>query len=277
MHAYKQRRSKTRTPTRHRRRIITPRSGLGTVSVRLVFWKAEIQARTPVPLSGTCRSRRERPVVRVLHGAFHTTRTTTTGNRKTRYRMTVHFSEPPGLLATSCLPLPTRGTTRGEVWDSRARCWRRASALDRRPLVVPVRRAPRAWGLVRARAPRLVGDLASHTSPPHRPPPPIPSPSGQARRDGMPPIDARVCATHATCRPPNYSSPTCYSSARRLASLGCSAKRCVTQEWLDICTPPYRGGRLAIDLADGVWTASGLADARLARGWRSRGLVRGTL
>ena len=74
--SYKQRRSKTRTPTRHRR-IITPRSGLGTVSVRLVFWKAEIQARTPVPLSGTCRSRRERPV-RVLHGAFHTTRTTGT-------------------------------------------------------------------------------------------------------------------------------------------------------------------------------------------------------
>ena len=72
--SYKQRRSKTRTPTRHRR-IITPRSGLGTVSVRLVFWKAEIQARTSVPLSGTCRSRRERPV-RVLHGAFHTTVTT---------------------------------------------------------------------------------------------------------------------------------------------------------------------------------------------------------
>ena len=72
--SYKQRRSKTRTPTRHRR-IITPRSGLETVSVRLVFWKAEIQARTSVPLSGTCRSRRERPV-RVLHGAFHTTRTT---------------------------------------------------------------------------------------------------------------------------------------------------------------------------------------------------------
>ena len=66
--SYKQRRSKTRTPTRHRR-IITPRSGLGTVSVRLVFWKAEIQARTSVPLSGTCRSRRERPV-RVLHGGF---------------------------------------------------------------------------------------------------------------------------------------------------------------------------------------------------------------
>ena len=69
--SYKQRRSKTRTPTRHRR-IITPRSGLETVSVRLVFWKAEIQARTSVPLSATCRSRRERPV-RVLHGAFHTT------------------------------------------------------------------------------------------------------------------------------------------------------------------------------------------------------------
>ena len=72
--SYKQRRSKTRTPTRYRR-IITPRSGLGTVSVRLVFWKAEIQARTSVPLSGTCRSRRERPV-RVLHGGFHTTRRT---------------------------------------------------------------------------------------------------------------------------------------------------------------------------------------------------------
>ena len=51
--SYKQRRSKTRTPTRHRR-IITPRSGLETVSVRLVFWKAEIQARTSVPLSATC-------------------------------------------------------------------------------------------------------------------------------------------------------------------------------------------------------------------------------
>jgi len=76
--SYKQRRSKTRTPTRHRR-IITPRSGLGTVSVRLVFWKAEIQARTSVPLSGTCRSRRERPV-RVLHGAFHTTVTTGTAS-----------------------------------------------------------------------------------------------------------------------------------------------------------------------------------------------------
>ena len=73
----KQRAIKTRTPTRHRR-IITPRSGLGTVSVRLVFWKAEIQARTSVPLSGTCRSRRARPV-RVLHGAFHTT--VSTGNR----------------------------------------------------------------------------------------------------------------------------------------------------------------------------------------------------
>ena len=64
--SYKQRRSKTRTPTRHRR-IITPRSGLGTVSVRLVFWKAEIQARTSVPLSGTCRSRRERPPVRAFY------------------------------------------------------------------------------------------------------------------------------------------------------------------------------------------------------------------
>ena len=49
----KQRAIKTRTPTRHRR-IITPRSGLGTVSVRLFFWKEEIQARTSVPLSGTC-------------------------------------------------------------------------------------------------------------------------------------------------------------------------------------------------------------------------------
>ena len=76
--SYKQRRSKTRTPTRHRR-ISTPRSGLGTVSVRLEFWKAEIQARTSVPLSGTCRSRRERPV-RVLHGAFHTAVTTGTRN-----------------------------------------------------------------------------------------------------------------------------------------------------------------------------------------------------
>ena len=76
--SYKQRRSKTRTPTRHRR-IITPRSGLGTVSVRLVFWKAEIQARTPVPLSGTCRSRRARPV-RILHGAFHKTVSTGTFN-----------------------------------------------------------------------------------------------------------------------------------------------------------------------------------------------------
>ena len=76
--SYKQRRSKTRTPTRHRR-IVTPRSGLGTVSVRLVFWKAEIQARTSVPLSGTCRSRRERPV-RVLHGAFHTAVTTGTAS-----------------------------------------------------------------------------------------------------------------------------------------------------------------------------------------------------
>ena len=56
----------------YHRIIVTPRSGLGTVSVRLVFWKADIQARTSVPLSGTCRSRRERAVVRVLHGAFHT-------------------------------------------------------------------------------------------------------------------------------------------------------------------------------------------------------------
>ena len=83
--SYKQRRSKTRTPTRHRR-ITTPRSGLGTVSVRLVFWKAEIQARTSVPLSGTCQSRRERPV-RVLHGGVHTTRTT--GSQKQHVRVTV--------------------------------------------------------------------------------------------------------------------------------------------------------------------------------------------
>ena len=51
---------------------------MGTFSARLVFWTAEIQARTPVPLSGTCRSRRARPV-RILHGAFHTTRTTGNG------------------------------------------------------------------------------------------------------------------------------------------------------------------------------------------------------
>ena len=67
----KQRAIKTRTPTRHRR-IITPRSGLGTFSARLVFWKAEIKARTSVPLPGTCGSRRARPV-RIFHGAFHTT------------------------------------------------------------------------------------------------------------------------------------------------------------------------------------------------------------
>ena len=67
----KQRAIKTRTPTRHRR-IITPRSGLGTFSARLVFWKAEIEARTSVPLPGTCGSRRARPV-RIFHGAFHTT------------------------------------------------------------------------------------------------------------------------------------------------------------------------------------------------------------
>ena len=65
----KQRAIKTRTPTRHRR-IITPRSGLGTFSARLVFWKAEIKARTSVPLPGTCGSRRARPV-RIFHGAFH--------------------------------------------------------------------------------------------------------------------------------------------------------------------------------------------------------------
>ena len=47
-------------PSRHRR-IITPRSGLGTVSVRLVFWKAEIQARTSVLSPSTLRSRRGRP------------------------------------------------------------------------------------------------------------------------------------------------------------------------------------------------------------------------
>ena len=64
----KQRAIKTRTPTRHRR-IITPRSGLGTCSARLVFWKAEIQARTSVPLPGTCGSRRARPV-RTFHRAF---------------------------------------------------------------------------------------------------------------------------------------------------------------------------------------------------------------
>jgi hypothetical protein len=72
----KQRAIKTRTPTRHRR-IITPRSGLGTFSARLVFWKAEIKARTPVPLPGTCGSRRARPV-RIFHGAFHTTVSTGT-------------------------------------------------------------------------------------------------------------------------------------------------------------------------------------------------------
>jgi len=72
----KQRAIKTRTPTRHRR-IITPRSGLGTFSARLVFWKAEIEARTSVPLPGTCGSRRARPV-RIFHGAFHTTVSTGT-------------------------------------------------------------------------------------------------------------------------------------------------------------------------------------------------------
>ena len=56
--------------------------------MRLVFWKAEIQARTPVPLSGTCRSRRERPV-RVLHGAFHKTVTTGTDNIRLSSRFCV--------------------------------------------------------------------------------------------------------------------------------------------------------------------------------------------
>ena len=67
------RRQKKEKPSRHRR-MIPPRSGLGIVAVCLVFWNAEIQARTSVPFSGTPRSRRERPVV--LHRAFHTTRTT---------------------------------------------------------------------------------------------------------------------------------------------------------------------------------------------------------
>ena len=75
----KQRAIKTRTPTRHRR-IITPRSGLGTFSARLVFWKAEIKARTSVPLPGTCGSRRARPV-RFFHGAVHTTVSTGRGLR----------------------------------------------------------------------------------------------------------------------------------------------------------------------------------------------------
>ena len=72
----KQRAIKTRTPTRHRR-IITPRSGLGAFSARLVFWKTETKARTSVPLPGTCGSRRARPV-RIFHGAFHTTVSTGT-------------------------------------------------------------------------------------------------------------------------------------------------------------------------------------------------------
>ena len=80
----KQRAIKTRTPTRHRR-IITPRSGLGTFSARLVFWKAEIEARTSVPLPGTCGSHRARPV-RIFHGAFHTTVSTGSEERRSSCR-----------------------------------------------------------------------------------------------------------------------------------------------------------------------------------------------
>ena len=43
---------------------------MGILAVRLVFWNAEIQARTSVLLPGTLRSRRARPVVRVLHRAL---------------------------------------------------------------------------------------------------------------------------------------------------------------------------------------------------------------
>ena len=53
-------------PSRHRR-IIAPRLGLWIVAVRLVFWKAEIQARMSVLFPETSRSRRARPV-RVLRG-----------------------------------------------------------------------------------------------------------------------------------------------------------------------------------------------------------------
>ena len=60
---------KKKKQSRHRR-IIPPRSSLGIVAVRLVFWNAEIQARTSVLSPSTLQSRRARPV-RVLHRAFH--------------------------------------------------------------------------------------------------------------------------------------------------------------------------------------------------------------
>ena len=56
---------KKKKPSRHRR-ITTAISGLGVASVRFMFKKAEIQARTSVFSPSTLRSRRARPVSLVL-------------------------------------------------------------------------------------------------------------------------------------------------------------------------------------------------------------------
>ena len=127
---FKQRRPKTRTPTRHRR-IITPRSDFGTFSARLVFWKAGVQARTLVPLSGAFRSRRARPV-RILHGAFHTTETTGSANK-----------------------LPAR----------RRRCWKEGASLTHRTRPFP------AGGKSQAARNRQGGGWKKtvHIQPPKRP------------------------------------------------------------------------------------------------------------
>ena len=71
------RRAKKKKQSRNRR-VIPPRLNLGIVAVRLVFWNAEIRARTSVLSPSTLRSRRARParwwmVVRVfLNRAFQT-------------------------------------------------------------------------------------------------------------------------------------------------------------------------------------------------------------
>ena len=85
--------------SRHRR-IIPPRSGLGIVAVRLVFWNAEIQARTSVLLPSTLRSRCARPVG---GGARFTPGVSDSAARKRRGLYVVDYYEaaspfPPQLL-----------------------------------------------------------------------------------------------------------------------------------------------------------------------------------
>ena len=130
------RRAKKKKQSR-RRRITPPRSGLVIMAVRLVFWNAEIQARTPVLSPSTLRSsrpaaRRARWHVRVLHRRFIAgTFVAPTGTSSDSSLL-----REVGPCAPKCAGTSSQSRRSGPGWHNRTRCSRSQTTPRWRPPAV---------------------------------------------------------------------------------------------------------------------------------------------